>query len=95
MKVLLIVSVVLAFASAQNKPSFTLEELSQDLGVTLAEGRGLSVKFGSQKVKFGDEFDLRQVENQPQVKWKSQPGAMYTMVMVDPDAPSNSDPKFR
>lgn len=36
-----------------------------------------------------------QVQNPPEVTWKADEGALYTLVMTDPDAPSRADPKFR
>lgn len=43
----------------------------------------------------GNVLQPTQVKDAPQVKWEAEKGAYYTLVMVDPDAPSRSDPKFR
>lgn len=35
------------------------------------------------------------MKDKPQVTWHADKGAYYTLMMVDPDAPSRADPKFR
>ncbi|EDV94650.1 protein D2 [Drosophila grimshawi] len=47
-------------------------------------------------VREGNELTPRQVKDQPQVNWENDaPTALHTLLMVDPDAPSRADPKFR
>lgn len=46
------------------------------------------------KVNFGEELTPRDVKNPPSVTWQSKPDDFYTLVMIDPDAPSKKDPKF-
>lgn len=43
----------------------------------------------------GKELTPTQVKDKPQVTWQANKGAYYTLMMVDPDAPSRTDPKFR
>lgn len=43
----------------------------------------------------GNELTPTQVKNPPTVTWDTEPGALYTLIMTDPDAPSRSNPKFR
>ncbi|EDV48022.1 uncharacterized protein Dere_GG13347 [Drosophila erecta] len=45
--------------------------------------------------KDGVELTPTQVKDQPVVEWDAQPGAFYTLIMTDPDAPSRAEPKFR
>lgn len=44
----------------------------------------------------GNELTPTQVKSQPQISWphSSDPSAMYTVVLTDPDAPSRSKPEF-
>ncbi|XP_064550189.1 protein D2 [Drosophila montana] len=46
-------------------------------------------------VKDGDIVTPTQVKNKPVVEWKAEPDAYYTLMMVDPDAPSRAEPKLR
>ncbi|XP_055615676.1 protein D3-like [Toxorhynchites rutilus septentrionalis] len=46
-------------------------------------------------VKGGNELTPTQVKDQPKIEWTADPNAYYTLFMVDPDAPSRTDPKFR
>ena len=55
------------------------------------------VKFASGvSMNLGSELTPTQVKDQPvSVRWPTEPGALYTLVFTDPDAPSRSDPRFR
>nr|AGC92991.1 flowering locus T [Coffea arabica] len=56
----------------------------------------LSVTYGSREVSNGCEFRPSQVVNQPRVEIGGDDlRTFYTLVMVDPDAPSPSDPNLR
>lgn len=46
-------------------------------------------------VNGGNELTPTQVKYQPKIEWTADPDAYYTLFMVDPDAPSRADPKFR
>lgn len=50
---------------------------------------------GGVKADMGNELTPTQVKNPPKVNWSAEPGALYTLCMTDPDAPSRQDPKFR
>jgi len=44
----------------------------------------------------GNELTPTQVQNQPiKVEWPTEEGALYTLCMTDPDAPSRAEPTFR
>ncbi|XP_071801019.1 protein D2-like [Asterias amurensis] len=45
--------------------------------------------------QMGNVCTPTQIQNQPTVTWPIEEGALYTVVMTDPDAPSRADPKFR
>lgn len=46
-------------------------------------------------VKLGEELTPTQVKKTPWVTWEAEKDAFYTLMMVDPDAPSRDDPTFR
>ncbi|KAH8311407.1 hypothetical protein KR044_006165, partial [Drosophila immigrans] len=47
------------------------------------------------QVDLGKELTPTQVKDQPTISWDAEAGALYTLLMVDPDAPSRTDPKLR
>lgn len=47
------------------------------------------------KVEQGKELTPTQVKDQPQFEYEAKPDELYTLAMVDPDAPSRKDPKYR
>lgn len=47
------------------------------------------------KVEMGKELTPTQVKKPPTVKWAAKESEYYTLAMVDPDAPSRENPKFR
>lgn len=50
---------------------------------------------GDVKVELGKELTPTQVKDQPEVTWEAEAGALYTLLMVDPDAPSRQEPTYR
>lgn len=50
---------------------------------------------GDKSVNLGNELTPTDVKEAPLVKWEAETGGFYTLAMVDPDAPSRSEPKFR
>ncbi|KAL5070900.1 hypothetical protein RYX36_021787 [Vicia faba] len=56
----------------------------------------LQITYGNRNVTNGCELKPSQVANQPQVSiGGNDPMIYYTLVLVDPDAPSPSNPSFR
>ncbi|XP_050341435.1 phosphatidylethanolamine-binding protein homolog F40A3.3-like isoform X1 [Bactrocera neohumeralis] len=47
------------------------------------------------KVELGKELTPTQVKDQPTVSWGAEDDALYTLIMVDPDAPSRAEPTLR
>ncbi|ALC47240.1 Pebp1 [Drosophila busckii] len=47
------------------------------------------------QAELGNELTPTQVKDQPTVSWEAEAGALYTLMLVDPDAPSRADPKMR
>src|SRR5271170_7625995 len=52
----------------------------------------IKVKFGTQLVTNGQILNLNQVQIAPMVDFYKEPGKLYTVLMVDPDAPSAANP---
>ena len=56
----------------------------------------LQVTYGSNNVvDVGMELTPTDVKDPPAVSWDADPDTYYTLVMVDPDAPSRDNPTFR
>lgn len=55
----------------------------------------VSYPSSGKEVHLGNELTPTQVKDQPTVSWEAEPGALYTLVMTDPDAPSRANPKMR
>ncbi|KAK5646319.1 hypothetical protein RI129_004783 [Pyrocoelia pectoralis] len=47
------------------------------------------------KVNEGNELTPSQAKSVPTVQWNADPDKLYLLAMVDPDAPSRSNPTFR
>ncbi|XP_018790299.1 PREDICTED: phosphatidylethanolamine-binding protein homolog F40A3.3-like [Bactrocera latifrons] len=47
------------------------------------------------EVELGKELTPTQVKDQPTVRWEAEDNALYTLFMVDPDAPSRAEPIYR
>lgn len=43
----------------------------------------------------GKELTPTKVKDKPAVKWPTEEGSFYLLIMTDPDAPSRQNPKFR
>lgn len=53
------------------------------------------VYLGDKSVNLGNELTPADVKEAPSVNWEADSSAYYTLAMVDPDAPSRAQPKFR
>lgn len=62
------------------------------LNQTLTEH--LKINYGSEEVYMGNELTPTMVKNPPAVTWNANKTTYYTLLMIDPDAPSRDDPKF-
>ena len=46
-------------------------------------------------INYGKELTPTQVKDQPNLLiWRTEPGVLYTLIMIDPDAPSRADPQM-
>ncbi|XP_065089565.1 protein D3-like [Ochlerotatus camptorhynchus] len=96
---LALTATVILFCQAQqeNVPeAFTENEIVPDV-VPVAPPALVKVSYPSsgKQVSLGNELTPTQVKDQPTVSWDAEPGAMYTLIMTDPDAPSRANPKMR
>eukprot|EP00029_Vermamoeba_vermiformis_P008518 TRINITY_DN4011_c0_g1_i1.p1 TRINITY_DN4011_c0_g1~~TRINITY_DN4011_c0_g1_i1.p1 ORF type:complete len:184 (-),score=31.52 TRINITY_DN4011_c0_g1_i1:94-645(-) len=55
----------------------------------------LDVKYGSKHVHEGNELKPSEVQHEPTVAYEADDKHLYTLAMVDPDAPSRTQPQFR
>ncbi|KRZ77496.1 Dedicator of cytokinesis protein 1 [Trichinella papuae] len=77
------------------KDKFEEHKIIPDV-VDQAPTQHLEVKYKSGvQADLGNVLTPTQVKEPPSLKWVATPGALYTMVMTDPDAPSRQNPKFR
>ncbi|CAI5451097.1 unnamed protein product [Caenorhabditis angaria] len=76
--------------------AFTKHQVIPDVLPSGAPSKTLSVKYNSGvEASLGNVLTPTQVKDQPEVKWDAEDGALYTLIMTDPDAPSRQDPIYR
>jgi len=56
---------------------------------------GFAVTFGKTKVSNGQELTVAETQATPSVSWKADDKTLYTLLCVDPDAPSRKEQKFK
>ncbi|XP_078688249.1 uncharacterized protein LOC144920176 isoform X5 [Branchiostoma floridae x Branchiostoma belcheri] len=66
-----------------------------DAAPTIAAEVTYNVTDEDVSVDFGNVLTPTQVKSPPQVMWPVEDGALYTLVMTDPDAPSRANPRLR
>ncbi|XGW29472.1 hypothetical protein V3C99_008917 [Haemonchus contortus] len=49
---------------------------------------------GSHKASFGNDISPSTASSKPSLSWNAEPEALYTVIMVDLDAPSKKDPSL-
>lgn len=64
--------------------------------IDVAPPKAAMIKWPNEVISlFGLELTPTQVKDQPEVKWPSEPNALYTIIFSDPDAPSRKNPIHR
>ncbi|XP_023950915.1 protein D2-like [Bicyclus anynana] len=64
--------------------------------LTIAPSELLNIQYPSGvSVDMAKELTPTQVKDKPSVKWAAKDSEYYTLALVDPDAPSRENPKFR
>lgn len=62
----------------------------------IAPSHVAEVKYGEETVNLGNELTPTQVKDPPTyINYPTEPDALYTLCMTDPDAPSRQTPKYR
>lgn len=75
--------------------NLAVEKVVPEVIDTIPQGK-LEVNYDSGvSVQYGNELTPTSVKDQPKFKYDSEKNSLYTIVMVDPDAPSRADPKLR
>lgn len=58
--------------------------------------KSIAIKYAADvEVLQGNELTPTQVKDEPKISFEADPNKLYTLIKVDPDAPSRKDPKFR
>nr|XP_018911659.1 PREDICTED: protein D3-like isoform X1 [Bemisia tabaci] len=78
----------------QIKSFFEREEIIPDVLIYSPE-KELKVKYGDEKCNFGTAYSASEVKEPPKVRWEHEPGAYYTLIMIDPDVPNKKNPILR
>ncbi|KAJ2757140.1 hypothetical protein GGI19_000292 [Coemansia pectinata] len=55
----------------------------------------ISIKFNNKPVEMGQLLTINDTRTEPTIEFDTQPGQIFTLAMVDPDAPSNSRHGYR
>eukprot|EP01118_Nematostelium_gracile_P004016 TRINITY_DN1475_c0_g1_i1.p1 TRINITY_DN1475_c0_g1~~TRINITY_DN1475_c0_g1_i1.p1 ORF type:complete len:170 (-),score=41.59 TRINITY_DN1475_c0_g1_i1:108-617(-) len=55
----------------------------------------LKVSYGDRELKMGEVLDPSEAKSTPSLHWGTVDGKLYTLLMVDPDAPSRENPTKR
>ncbi|XP_055303786.1 protein D1-like [Sitodiplosis mosellana] len=84
-----------SYTSSEVEKAFTDNEIVPDI-LNASPKKIINVSYPSGvTVSLGNELTPTQVKDVPQVSWKAENGAYYTLLMTDPDAPSRVSPTFR
>ncbi|XP_059608530.1 protein D3-like [Phlebotomus argentipes] len=96
-KVLLFISVIISVIAADVDvaSAFISFEIVPD-AISSAPENPLTIKYASGvEVKYGNELAPTDVKDQPMVTWEADPEDFYTLLFVDVDAPSRTEPSIR
>lgn len=85
----------MAVNGSNNLDSFKNVKIIPEV-IDVLPGAGIKVEYNSGvQAHYGNELKPAQVKDQPKFIYEAKQDELYTMVMVDPDAPSRKEPKFR
>lgn len=83
----------LTFAAAEN--SYATGGVVPDV-IDVAPPAKIEIVYpGELSVQYGNELNTTQVQKTPTFSWPVEDGALYTLAMIDPDAPSRAKPSLR
>ncbi|GAB0097633.1 Phosphatidylethanolamine-binding protein [Sergentomyia squamirostris] len=94
---ILLLCAVISFVSSQGDiaEKFKTSELVPDV-IASPPGALLEVKYPSGvNVNLGNELTPTNVKDIPSVTWEANPEHFYTLLLLDPDAPSRENPAIR
>lgn len=55
----------------------------------------IELSFGSSKIKYNDMLTKQASSTKPNIKFTKDPSKLYTIITIDPDAPSASNPIYK
>jgi large subunit ribosomal protein L35 len=55
----------------------------------------LTVTINNSIVKNGEFIPLNKTQSEPKINYRSEPNEEYTIIMIDPDAPSSANPIYK
>lgn len=92
---LLTISIIIGIATANLSESFQKHEVVPDV-IENAPPETLQVLYpGELNVNEGNELTPTQVKDKPTLFWTRKDDEFYTLIMIDPDAPSRAEPVSR
>uniref|UniRef100_A0AC34FPH2 Uncharacterized protein n=1 Tax=Panagrolaimus sp. ES5 TaxID=591445 RepID=A0AC34FPH2_9BILA len=94
--VAVILALVVGIKASEIEDLFVRHKVVKDV-IGLSPPKLLKVSFDSGREAFlGNILTPSEVKNKPiELQWPTRPGSMYTVAMIDPDAPSRSNPSRR
>ena len=55
----------------------------------------MEVHINGKKINYDDNFEANTVQSKPDLIYDLQAGKYYTLLVIDPDAPSRANPKYK
>uniref|UniRef100_A0A914ZBF8 Uncharacterized protein n=1 Tax=Panagrolaimus superbus TaxID=310955 RepID=A0A914ZBF8_9BILA len=91
-----VLALVAGIKASEIEDLFVRHKVVKDV-IGLSPPKLLKVSFDSGREAFlGNILTPSEVKNKPiELKWPTRPGSMYTVAMIDPDAPSRNNPSRR
>lgn len=79
--------------SSSIQESFTSNKIVESLKLPNAPSKLLKITYEKNiEVKLGNKLQPRQVRVEPKYEWDADSNSLYSLVFVDPDAPSPGNP---
>ncbi|KAK6743742.1 hypothetical protein RB195_010813 [Necator americanus] len=88
-------SVIKRSIASMAAEAFKKHEVVPDVLATAPSKTVKAVYDSGAEVTLGNVLTPTQVKNPPKLTWDAEPGALYTVIMTDPDAPSRKEATFR
>ncbi|KHJ93726.1 phosphatidylethanolamine-binding protein [Oesophagostomum dentatum] len=75
--------------------AFKKHEVVPDVLATAPSKTAKAVYDSGVEASLGNVLTPTQVKNPPKLTWDTEPGALYTVILTDPDAPSRKEATYR